>query len=139
MCIANATKYKNIAFQAQLTIIKGDTYGLIMRADSKGQKLYLFGITTTGMYTLAVTDGQNGTLQHVLAAGTSAAIKQGLNQSNQLTIIARDNTLYLYINQKFITKVDDTTAASGSIGVFDGNSLVDVSEARFTDVKVWSV
>ena len=139
MCIATATKYQNIAFQAQLTTIKGDTSGLIVRADNKGQRLYLFSITTTGMYTLAVTDGQNGTQQHVLAGGTSAAIKQGLNQENQLTIIARDSTLYLYINQKFIAKMDDKTNTTGCIGLFEGNSQGDTSEARFTNVKVWNV
>jgi hypothetical protein len=139
MCLASATKYSNIAFQAQLTIIKGDTYGLVMRADSNGKELYLFGITTTGMYTLAVANGQNGSQQHILAGGTSTAIKQGQNQSNQLTIIARDSTLYIYINNTFITKVDDTTATIGSIGLFNGNSLGDTSEARFTNVKVWSV
>ena len=139
MCIASATKYKNVAFQAQITPIKGDTYGLVVRADSKGRLLYLFSVTSTGMYTLAVTDGQNGTLAHVLTGGTSAAIKQGQNQSNQLTIIARDSTLYLYVNQKFLTKVNDTTATSGSVGLFVGNSQGDVSEARFTNAKIWSV
>ncbi len=139
MCIANATKYKNIAFQAQLTALKGDTEGLIVRADSKGQQMYLFSITTTGMYTLAVTNGQNGTLAHVLVGGTSPAIKQGQNQTNQMTLIARDNTLYLYVNQKFLTKVNDTTAASGNVGLFVGNSQGDVSEARFTNAKMWSV
>ena len=139
MCMANATKYKNIAFQAQLVAIKGDTDGLIVRADSKGQQMYLFSITTTGMYTLAVTNGQNGTLAHVLTGGTSPAIKQGQNQTNQLTLIARDTTLYLYVNQKFVTKVNDTTATSGSVGLFAGNSQGDVSEARFTNAKMWSV
>ncbi len=139
MCIANATKYKNIAFQAQITPIKGDTYGLIVRADSKGHLLYLFSVTSTGMYTLAVTDGQNGTLAHILAGGTSSAIKRGQNQSNQLTIIARDSTLYLYVNQKFLTKVNDTTATNGSVGLFVGNSQGDVSEARFANAKMWSV
>ena len=139
MCIANATKYKNVAFQAQLVALKGDTDGLIVRADAKGQQMYLFSITTTGMYTLAVTNGQNGSLAHVLTGGTNPAIKQGPNQTNQLTLIARNNTLYLYANQKFLTKVDDGTAASGSVGLFAGNSQGDVSEARFTNAKVWSV
>ncbi len=139
MCLANATKYKNVAFQAQIVVLKGDTDGLIMRADNKGQQMYLFSITTTGMYTLAVTNGQNGSLAHILAGGTNPAIKQGQNQTNQLTLIARDNTLYLYVNQKFVTKVSDTTAASGSVGLFVGNSQGDVSEARFTNAKMWSV
>lgn len=139
ICLANATKYKNVAFQAQITAIKGDTYGLIMRADSKGQQMYLFSVTSTGMYTLAVTNGQNGSLAHVLTGGTSSAIKQGQNQSNQLTVITRGNTLYLYVNQKFLTKVDDTTATIGSVGLFVGNSQGDVSEARFTNAKIWSV
>ncbi|GAC1356725.1 MAG: hypothetical protein NVS2B12_03560 [Ktedonobacteraceae bacterium] len=139
MCLANATKYKNIAFQAQLTAIQGDTYGLVVRSDSKGHQLYLFSISTTGTYTLAVSNGQNGTQAHVLTAGISPDIKQGQNQSNQLTIITRDNTLYVYINQKFVAKVDDTTTTNGSIGLFVGNSQGDVSEARFSKVKVWSV
>lgn len=139
MCMATATKLQNIAFQAQLTTIKGDTSGLIVRADSKAQRLYFFSITTTGLYTLTVSDGQNGTQQRSLAGGTSPAIKQGLNQTNQLTIITQNSTLYLYINQKFITKVDDTTATTGCIGLFEGNSQGDVSEARFTNVKVWNV
>ncbi len=139
ICATQIAQFKNIAFQAQVVAQQGDTAGLAFRADSQGHTLYLFSVSTDGLYTLAVVDGQRGLQTHILAGGNNPAIKQGLNQPNVLTVIARTNTIYLYVNNQFITQLDDPTNSKGIVGVFAGDSQGNASEAAFSKVKVWSV
>src|SRR2546430_11212148 len=49
------------------------------------------------------------TLFRSLAKGISSVIKMGLNQTNQLTIIAQKHTIYVYINHLLVTEVVDST------------------------------
>ncbi|HZR40164.1 MAG TPA: hypothetical protein VFB12_08620, partial [Ktedonobacteraceae bacterium] len=130
--------FSNFAYQVQATALSGDTVGVVFRADSMGRRLYLFSITTEGVYLLSAYD-QASFQAHVLAGGTSAAINKGQNKANQITVIARGKTIYLYINKQYITKIDDTTSNTGVIGTLVGDTQGAASEAAFTDAQVWSV
>ncbi|HEY4034825.1 MAG TPA: family 16 glycoside hydrolase, partial [Ktedonobacteraceae bacterium] len=138
-CVLEAAKFTNFAFQVQVSIVQGNTAGLVFRADSLGHKQYLLGITTSGRYMLALTTKSSGSQPHVLASGISSVINQGLNHFNQLTIIARDSTLYLYINGQFITQVNDGTYSSGSIGLYSVDPHGTATEAVFDYLCIWSV
>src|SRR2546430_3300624 len=64
-------------------------------------------LTVTGVQTCALPiyyGYQPGTLSPL---SFSSVIKQGSNQTNQLTIIVQKYTIYLYINSQFIIKIDD--------------------------------
>ncbi|GCE19643.1 hypothetical protein KDK_34430 [Dictyobacter kobayashii] len=139
LCLEQALQFNNIAFQAQVTVHQGDTAGLAIRANKSGNQLYLFGITTTGRYMLASAQQKTGDQTQVIAGSLSTAIKQGLNQTNQLTIIARQHTFYLYVNGQYLTKVNDATATTGQVGVFSGDTQQNIPDATFSQAKVWGV
>jgi len=134
-CLAPAVSVSNFAFQAQMTIIKGNAGGLIFRLNFGASSLdtYLFLIDSLGGYRLVAL--QNNTTVMQLANGISSAVNVGLNQSNLLTVIARGNKFYLYVNKQYITSAGDNTFSSGVVGVFaSGASATDVV---FSNAQVW--
>jgi len=134
-CLAPAVNVGNFAFQAQMTIIKGNAGGLIFRLNLGASSLnnYLFLIDQLGGYRLVALQNNNTIMQ--LANGVSPAVNVGLNQSNLLTVIARGNNFYLYVNKQYITSTRDNTFSSGVVGVFaSGASATDVV---FSNAQVW--
>ena len=140
-CLAQGPDFNDIAYQVQMTISTGDEGGLIFRSDDinpnnypSSTNYYLFGIRNDGHYSLSYHSNQPSVL---LASGSSSAIKTGLNQPNLLTVIARGSNISLYVNQHYITSVNDGTRSSGLIGVFaqnDGNT----TDVAFRNVQVWT-
>lgn len=100
----------NFAMQADMTITAGAGGGFVFRANNTGATGDRLRVSPDGTYDLV-----NQTKQ--LASGFSFAIKQGLNQTNQLTIIEQKYTISLYINKQFITQVDDPNFSYGKLGV----------------------
>lgn len=140
-CSARTTDFGDFAYQAKMTFLKGSTSssagGLMFRLDSS-PKFYIFGIGPDGSYSLAliqIKSGNNSTFKN-LTTGFNPAITQGLHQTNTLAILARGSNFYLYANNQYITHFNDTSSASGAIGVFglDNNSGLDVA---FTNAEVW--
>ena len=74
----------------------------------------------------------------MLLNAPTPAIKTGLNQSNQLAVVARGSKMYLYINQRYVDLVTDSSSRSGMIGVvclkFGG-----VPKLAFSDAQVWKL
>ncbi len=134
-CIAPAVGVSNFAFQAQMTIIKGDAGGLIFRLNlgSSSANSYLFLIDRLGGYRLVAIQNNNNVKQ--LANGLSSAINMGLSQSNLLTVIARGSNFYLYVNKQYITSVGDNTFSTGVIGVFAAGA--NATDAVFSNAQVW--
>jgi len=136
-CLAPAVSVSNFAFQAQMTIIKGNAGGLIFRLNFGASSLnsYLFLIDRLGDYRLVAIQNNNNVKQ--LANGLSSAINMGLNQSNLLTVIARGSNFYLYVNRQNITSVGDNTFSSGVVGVFA--SGVNATDVVFSNAQVWKL
>src|SRR6266567_2123626 len=125
----------NFAFQAQMTIIKGDAGGLVFRLNSDTSSLnsYLFLIDRLGGYSLVALQNTNNARQ--LVNGVNPAIKVGLNQSNLLTVLALGSNLFVYVNKQYITRVGDNTFSSGIVGVFaTGANATDVA---FSNAQIW--
>jgi len=136
-CLAPAVSVSNFAFQAQMTIIKGNAGGLIFRLNFAASSLnsYLFLIDHLGGYRLVALQNNNTAMQ--LANGVSSAVKVGLNQSNLLTVIARSNKFYLYVNRQYITSAGDNTFSSGVIGVFASGA--NATDVVFSNAQVWKL
>jgi len=98
----------NFTIQADITIVHGSEAGIFFRCenDINYSAVFLF---PNGTYELVK---QN----EVVASSSSSAIKQGLNQTNQLTIIVQKHTFYVYINGQFIAQFDDKTSSYGTVG-----------------------
>ncbi len=136
-CFAEATSFSNFAYQVQMTIIDGKLAqgGILFRASSTTQQYYLFRIGVDGSYGLELYNNNQFTM---LSSGFSSQITTGLNASNELDILANNNTLYLYVNQGFVASMTDSTLSSGQIGVVaidNGTPVV----AQFTNARVWNL
>ncbi len=138
-CLAQARNFGDLAYQVQMTIVKGEFGGIVFRVDSSQTKYYTFYIDRYGTYTLKTSVDNTGNRDYVLGTGTSARFRTGLNQANLLTVIARGSNIYLYINQHFITRASDTTYRAGQIGVFGGNSSQAPADVVFSHAQVWNV
>ncbi len=137
-CIAQATDVTNFAYQADMTIIKGeqDQAGLLFRAGADATNYYFFHIGTDGSYALDLYNGDNQAI--TLLQGNNNAINIGVGQMNQLMVMADKTTITLLVNSTYLGAVTDDTLTEGKIGVgaVDANTPID---ATFSDVQVWKL
>ncbi|HTK08102.1 MAG TPA: hypothetical protein VL485_13105 [Ktedonobacteraceae bacterium] len=135
-CFALNSSFSDFAFQVQMTIVKGDEGGLLFRGNSTASQYYLFRIGQNGSYGLYLS--QDDTHSSTLASATSTDIKKGVGQVNLLTVIAKGNDIYLYVNQQYITHVTDASYAKGQLGVFGSNGG-NPTDAAFSNAQVWQL
>jgi len=140
-CFAQATNFSDFAYQVQMTFVKGDGIGgIVFRFNNASQNFYFFTVSPDGSYMFfsGHTDQSGALILKVLQTASTPALKTGLNQSNQLAVVARGSKMYLYINQQYVYLVTDSTSSSGMIGVvclkFGGSP-----ELAFSDAQVWKL
>ena len=133
-CIARNTNFANFAFQVQMTIIKGDNGGLIFRGNGSTAKYYAFRIDTNGIYDLFSTQDSNHSTE--LAYGSSSSFKKNAGQINLLTIIARNSSIYFYINKQYVGNITDSAYHSGQIGFF-AEDHTNPTDIAFNNAQVW--
>jgi len=141
-CLAQATNFNDFAFEAQMQIIKGDAGGLDFRFTSTtNNEYYEFYIGQDGSYDLYLVTGTSSSGIKALTSGSNPAIKQGLNQTNLIAVVAQGHSIMLYVNHQLIDKVTDSTYTSGRIG-FDADTLATnghPTEVVFSNAKVWTL
>jgi hypothetical protein len=138
-CFAKATTTSNdFAFQVQMTITQGDEGGILFRADLKNSKFYLFRISQSGVYDLYLYVDNQGTHAKNLLSGSSALIKQGQNQTNTVTVVARGGNIYFYINGQYLDGVSNNMFTSGNVGVFS-ESNTNPTDVAFSNAEVWQL
>ncbi len=137
-CIAENTNFSNFVYQVQVTLVQGNQgqAGLLFQVDSTNKAYYFFYIGSDGSYKLDLytSSGQVNNLTH----GVNAAITTGLGQSNQLSVLARNSTYYLYANGQYLVSVTNTGLSSGKIGLAVVNQDTPV-DAEFSNVQVWKL
>lgn len=131
--LAVGSFFKNMAFQAQVTIIKGEYGGIIFHEVSNNY--YGFEIFSNGDYLFYFRSNDQPTR---LSHGSSSVVNSGLNQPNLLTIIAFNHLFYLYINQQFVGRVLDSTYFYGQVGLRSGSDS-GASDVAFNNAKVWGL
>ncbi|GCE13942.1 hypothetical protein [Tengunoibacter tsumagoiensis] len=136
-CVAQATRFSSFAYQARLTINKGNPgqAGLLFRIDSTNKNYYFFHIGSDGSYALDLYQNAN---PNTLIKGRNSAITIGMGQSNTLAVIANSNRINLYANGTYLDSVNDSTFSAGKIGlgVINQGTPIDVS---CSDAQVWSL
>jgi hypothetical protein len=134
-CYDNATNFRDVVFQVQMTIINGDGGGLIFGSGGANSKEYRFDVGPDRYYDLFIPQDANR-----VRAGTNVAINPALNKANKLTAIISKDTIYLYVNGKYIDmfNVSDGTNISGKIGLFS-TSGKNPTEVVFSDAQVWTL
>jgi hypothetical protein len=137
-CIAENTDFSNFVYQVQVTLDQGDLAqeGMLFQVDSTNKDYYFFSIGSDGSYTLALYNSGNQVTN--LSSDVSPAITTGLGQSNQLSVLAKNGSYYLYANGQYLTTVTNTGLSSGKIGlaVVDQNTPAD---AEFSNAQIWKL
>ncbi len=135
-CPSRSSDFSDFTYQVQMTIISGDQGGIGFRVDTTQNPtpIAYFHISTTGQYWFDVYAGSPRTL----SSGLSRALHTGLNQPNLLAVVARGNTIDLYINLVHVATVIDSSASHGQIGVI-ANDIRNPTEVVFRNARVWTL
>ena len=135
-CLAEASNFRNFAYQVTMIIDSGKQGGIVFRANSASMSLYFFYVDIDGRFSLDLY--KSSSQAKTLSSGFNAAITTGLKQSNQLAVVAYNGTLYLYVNQQFITSIADNTLSGGKIGVA-ALDLKNPTEVEYSNAQVWTL
>jgi hypothetical protein len=138
-CIAQATNVTDFAYQANVTILKGDQgqAGLLFRAGSGATSYYFFHIGIDGSYALDLYNGTNQATT-LLQGSNNSIINVGVNQMNQMMVMADKTTITILVNSTYLGAVTNSTLTEGQIGVgvIDNNTPID---ATFADAQIWKL
>jgi type II secretory pathway pseudopilin PulG len=133
------TSYTDFAYDIELTIIKGDCGGIIFREDgTEGSKEYMFNICQNGYYSVDIDQGAARQFRNISYGMKTAGLRQGLNQTNLVGVVAQGPHISLYVNKQLVTTFTDSTYGSGQIGVdaWDDGHTTDVA---FANQRVWKL
>ena len=119
-----------------MKIIAGDGGGISFRTTYSHYSGYTLFILKNGHYQLGLYINQHYT--RTLAQGISTAIKQGLNQTNVLAVIAQGSTFKLYINHQLIAHFNDSAYSQGQIG-FIADAISSSADIAYTDARIWAL
>ncbi len=137
-CYAQASSFGDFAFQVQMTIIKGDGGGLVFRAvNTASCQVYALFVNQDGSYNFSVYTGCSSG-QSLYHNSIFSSFNVGLNQSNLITVIARQDTFYFYANRQYIFNYADSTYTSGKIGVI-AHDATHPTEVVYTNAEVWQL
>jgi hypothetical protein len=138
-CFATSTNFSNFVYEVQMQIIKGDIGGIIFRADSVNKKFYLFYVTQTGNYELLLCP--SNTCHPIVQSAASPAIHMGLNSINTVAVQAIGNSITLFVNNKQVASVIDSTFNHGQIGLAASAFATNghPTEVVYSNAKVWVV
>lgn len=134
-CFADATNFSNFVYKISMTITTGNEGGVVFRGDSANGQYYLFRIDINGNYAFELYDGKAYTL---LASGFSSAILTGLDESNDLAVIADKGAFYLFVNQTYVDGANNTALKTGQIGVAAYNTSLPAT-VDFSNAEVWTL
>ena len=137
-CVSKNTTVSNFALQVDMSIVSGDSGGVMFRVDSAIAQYYRFEIGQDGSYSLYLSTNQSSPDQ-LLLSGSSAAIKTSAGQVNTVTIIANGSSLSFFVNQQLVASKSDTTLTSGNIGLIAHSLSSPSTEVAFSNVKIWNM
>lgn len=135
-CLSNSLQYGNAAIQVDVTLISSADAGLIFRASTDGSQFYDFEITNQGQFYLRYR--HNGKYTSLIANTASHAI-QGIGHKNTLLVLAHGSSFQLYINGTFVGEAQDSTFASGQLGVAAGTLTANSGDASFANLRVFTI
>ena len=93
-------------------------YGMLFRVDDTNDSFYLFEISGDGFVWVGRHD--NGEDAGPIIGQwwfESPAVRQGLNQTNTLTVQAEAGNLIFYVNDQEVGRITDNTYSRGDIGL----------------------
>ena len=141
LCMANTPTFTNFTYEVQMAIKKGGDGaqgGVLFRADLTNDQFYLLTLDTKGNYDLDIEVNNEGNNNRTLKTGTVPGYATGFFQVHTIGVVANGSQITIYVDQKQIAQVTDSTYTSGQIGVISSYgasaTLVDYNNA-----KVWQI
>jgi transcriptional regulator with XRE-family HTH domain len=139
-CLAQTTTFRNFTYEVEAFLYHGDYLGIIFRATSSlDSKYYLFRVYSDGTYMFKRYVDRVDDHAILLDSGMAEWFHKGWGQMNTLAVVAVEQHMTLYVNQRQVTSVIDGAYADGQIGILAGNEEHPPAEAAFRNVKVWSL
>jgi serine/threonine protein kinase len=134
-CFANTTNFSNFALQARVTILKGDSGGLVFLADSAHSNYCYFGLYNTGTYHfLCYINGY-----YTLGLNSQKTVVGNKSpQTNLLTVIVRNQNIFLYVNQQYVGSIKVTFLTTGEIGGFAEEDTT-TTDVTVNAIQVWQL
>jgi hypothetical protein len=114
----------------------GDYYGLVLRAQTD-DNLILFGLSCDGSY--RVVRRLNGEFQTLLDFVFTPEAVVGSEGTNLLAVRAEGNQLSLFINDRYLTRLDLPVVNSGFFGVFAKSATTSNLGVYFDDLSAWKL
>ncbi len=118
-CIETGYTYTNLTVSVGMTIMSGHTGGLFFRVNNQtlggAYTGYLFEIDTQGNYKISHSSNFNLGNMALQDWTPSVALKVGTGVKNTLVVRANGTTLDFYVNNRFLTEIQDTTYSTGNI------------------------
>jgi hypothetical protein len=120
-----------------MTITAGDAGGLLFHDNiSTNQFYYLEMNAATGNYSLNAYKDNNPDHAQLLQAGFMPTFKIGNNQANLVTIIAKGNNFYIYINKQIAFYFTDSKYSSGILALTAADTTKN-TDVAFTNAQLW--
>ncbi|HTD20251.1 MAG TPA: hypothetical protein VK667_12050 [Ktedonobacteraceae bacterium] len=119
-----------------MQIVQGDAGGLVFRANSSTYKYYVLSIGRDGTY--FVSESKDFSHNTEIGYGQSPAFKQNAGQTNLLTLVARGNNMYFFVNKQYAGSINDGAYKSGQIGLMVDNRTGS-TDVAFKNAQVWKL
>jgi hypothetical protein len=116
-----------------------DTYGLVFRAPTYGDGIgYYFGVTCDGYFYLQ-SQTESGT-NTVFNWTANSNIVSGSGKVNRLGVMAKDNSIKLYINGNLVKEVIDSTISNkGYIGAYSAAYEDPDFTVQLDEISLWTL
>jgi len=95
-------------------------YGMLFMADMESDTFYLFEVSGDGYVWIGYCEaGCEGNITQLVNDGwfQSDAVRQGLNQTNELRVEVGEGTMVFFVNGQEVGRAFDETRFSGDVGV----------------------
>lgn len=114
--------FGNATYELEATAIDGplnNGFGMMFRINNDTDAFYLFEVSSDGFAWIGYCN--NGCAENNLLVGDgwieSAAIKQGLNQTNALKVEVNGADMIFYVNGEEVGRATDSNLVTGDIGI----------------------
>lgn len=122
----------NVTISVNVKEVNGSNdfpFGIVLRRS--GQNYYAFEIDSQGDWVFFKAETNNNNYFKLHDFTGNAAIHTGLNVSNTLKVVVRENVFSCYVNGVLVGQVTDSSYVSGQVGL-----ISEKYEAVFTDFLV---
>ncbi|TMD52532.1 MAG: serine/threonine protein kinase [Chloroflexi bacterium] len=139
-CIATKTNLSNFVLEVHMTILQGDCGGVVFRRNGVAE--YFLRLCKESTYTLIrYVSNSDLMMDKSILDGFSPLIHTGLNQLNQIDVVAIGSRIEVFINQQYVASVVDRGTPAfveGQIGLYAKSENNQVpTDVTFSNLKVW--